>query len=158
MDSVISLLGRRRRERRSAEATQPSAAPQRPPSGAIIGTCDLCHLSVHESDAFHGDGRVMHCSCLAQYNKERGWDACRHFMYQRLAFPFARALGTPRVRPFIDQFLDPGTHYAPAFTLLSNLEMMLLQSAVAPDDQAEAVRALAECKGQLRRYLRPLPK
>jgi hypothetical protein len=160
MGKVIRLFGSRTRECSSVEPKQPAAtpAPAPTPRGKVVGACDLCRQPVEQEDAFFGEGRVIHFSCLIRQNKERGWDACRHFMFHTLAFPFARALGTPRVRPLIDQFLDDATHYALAFTLFNHLERMLRESAAAPSDRAEAERALAECKQQLRRYLQPLPR
>jgi hypothetical protein len=155
MGSVIPLFGSTTPGRHLRESTRPPEARPRPPRGRIVGTCDLCRDPVQEDHAFLGEGRVTHHSCLFRPNIERGWTACRHFMYPRLAFPFAGALGTARVRPLIDQFLDDATHYALAFTLFSHLEKMLRESTTTEADRGEVERALAECKEQLRRCLRP---
>jgi len=157
MGTLISLLGFKR-ERRNDKPAQPRLAARPQPAGKTVGSCDLCHQDVTENDVFWFTDRVTHQSCLTQWNKERGWEASRRFMYHTLAHPFADALGVDQVRPLIDQFLDDATQYALAFNIFNCLETMLRDAPLMPDKRACAKQALDDCKDQLRSYLQPLPR
>jgi hypothetical protein len=143
--------------RKPAPAHGESQPKPAPPTGKIIGTCDLCKQPAAADDVFYFTDRVTHWTCLERWNTERGWDASRLFMFHTLAWPFADALGKEQVKPLILQFQDDATHYVLAFEILNCLQRMLRDAPVATEKRAKAEQALAACKEQLRQYVRPLP-
>lgn len=152
MSNVISIFSARKRK--EPESAQPIKS-NRPPTGPVVGSCVRCSKPIQESELVKFDPRKFHFHCFMDATKLKGWKSSLGWMFWRLAKPFAQALGKERVKPIIDPFCDEDLTFAETFKAFNELECMLHTTPVVDGDlKAEALKALGECKEQLRIYAR----